>query len=153
MGECKKDITPLLTHWSYVFLASTHRYDLSQQIKPFRLYLQRCHSSLPKWQNSHVSCEDKAINVMTFFCFSVTRLNTVRIHKKVGLNIVRSIHCGRMSIINIGSGKWLDTWRLQAITCNNVDLSSVRSCENHRRLISQEIHQLPMTKISFNYFS
>ena len=26
MGHCKKDVTPLLTHWSYVFLAITHRY-------------------------------------------------------------------------------------------------------------------------------
>ena len=25
MGSCKKDVTPLLTHWSYVFLAQTHR--------------------------------------------------------------------------------------------------------------------------------
>ena len=25
MGHCKKDITPLLTHWSYVFLALTHQ--------------------------------------------------------------------------------------------------------------------------------
>ena len=28
MGLCKKDITPLLTHWSYVFLAITHRNDI-----------------------------------------------------------------------------------------------------------------------------
>ena len=28
MGYCKKDVTPLLTHWSYVFLALTHRYGL-----------------------------------------------------------------------------------------------------------------------------
>ena len=27
MGYCKKDVTPLLTHWSYVFLAITHRHD------------------------------------------------------------------------------------------------------------------------------
>ena len=27
MGQCKKDVTPLLTHWSYVFLALTHRND------------------------------------------------------------------------------------------------------------------------------
>ena len=27
MGWCKKDVTPLLTHWSDVFLALTHRYD------------------------------------------------------------------------------------------------------------------------------
>ena len=26
MGESKKDVDPLLTHWSYVFLALTHRY-------------------------------------------------------------------------------------------------------------------------------
>ena len=26
MGWCKKDVTPLLTHWSYVILALTHRY-------------------------------------------------------------------------------------------------------------------------------
>ena len=25
MSYCKKDVTPLLTHWSYVFLALTHR--------------------------------------------------------------------------------------------------------------------------------
>ena len=29
MGWCKKDVTPLLTHWSYVFLALTHRYVFS----------------------------------------------------------------------------------------------------------------------------
>ena len=27
MGQCKKDVTPLPTHWSYVFLALTHRLD------------------------------------------------------------------------------------------------------------------------------
>ena len=26
MGQCKNDITPLLTHWKYLFLALTHRY-------------------------------------------------------------------------------------------------------------------------------
>ena len=28
MGWCKKDVTPLLTHWSYIFIALTHRNDL-----------------------------------------------------------------------------------------------------------------------------
>ena len=27
MAKCKKDITPLLTHWSYVFLVLSHRID------------------------------------------------------------------------------------------------------------------------------
>ena len=26
MGKCKKDVTPLLSHWSYIFLALTHQY-------------------------------------------------------------------------------------------------------------------------------
>ena len=26
MGKCKKDVTPLLMHWSFVFLALTHQY-------------------------------------------------------------------------------------------------------------------------------
>ena len=26
MGYCKKDVSPLQMHWSYVFLALTHRY-------------------------------------------------------------------------------------------------------------------------------
>ena len=29
MGQCKKDVTPLLTHWSYVFLALTHWYGIT----------------------------------------------------------------------------------------------------------------------------
>ena len=28
MGLCKKDVTPLLSHWSYVFLSLTHRYEV-----------------------------------------------------------------------------------------------------------------------------
>ena len=30
MGYCKKDVTPLLTHWSYVCFALTHRDDVIQ---------------------------------------------------------------------------------------------------------------------------
>ena len=33
MGWCKKDVTPLLTHWSYVFLALTHWYDLDTYVR------------------------------------------------------------------------------------------------------------------------
>ena len=28
MAQCKKDVTPLLTHWSYIFLALTHHHDI-----------------------------------------------------------------------------------------------------------------------------
>ena len=28
MALCQKDVTPLLTHWSYVFLALTHQCDI-----------------------------------------------------------------------------------------------------------------------------
>ena len=48
MGWCKKDVTPLLTHWNYVFLALTHWY-----IIPF---LIQCHkllsSKLWHWNSS-----------------------------------------------------------------------------------------------------
>ena len=30
MGLCKKDVTPLLTHWGYIFLALTHRHVSSE---------------------------------------------------------------------------------------------------------------------------
>ena len=29
MGQRKKDVTPLLTHWSYVFVALTHRFEIN----------------------------------------------------------------------------------------------------------------------------
>ena len=35
MAQCKKDVTPVLTHWSYVFLAPTHRYFDYELIKRF----------------------------------------------------------------------------------------------------------------------
>ena len=31
MGLCKKDVTPLLTHWSYIFLALSHGCHLLKQ--------------------------------------------------------------------------------------------------------------------------
>ena len=34
IGWCKKEVTPLLTHWSYVFLALTHRYMQSLSARP-----------------------------------------------------------------------------------------------------------------------
>ena len=33
MGYCKKDLTPLLMHWSYIFLALTHRYVCQMETK------------------------------------------------------------------------------------------------------------------------
>ena len=36
MAQCKKNVTPLLTHWSYVFLVLTHRYGV---IGAFLLYM------------------------------------------------------------------------------------------------------------------
>ena len=36
MGQCKKDVTPLLAHWSYIFLALTHRYDIVHHFSPLR---------------------------------------------------------------------------------------------------------------------
>ena len=45
MGQCKKDITPLLMHWSYVFLALTHRYSILLSNPPcdkLLIFLSEC---------------------------------------------------------------------------------------------------------------
>ena len=34
MGQCKKDITPLLMHWSYIFLALIHQYVFRKLVNP-----------------------------------------------------------------------------------------------------------------------
>ena len=51
MGLCKKDVTPLLTHWSYVFLALTHGYltvELSlSRVVPVMWQPCMCSFSLP----------------------------------------------------------------------------------------------------------
>ena len=41
MGYCKKDITPVLTHWSYIFLALTQHLMLSAQCNTCA-----CHESI-----------------------------------------------------------------------------------------------------------
>ena len=48
---------------------------------------------------------------------------------------------------NIGSGN--GTWRHQAITLANVDLSWVMSSDIHLKVISEEIHQPSIAKIGF----
>ena len=45
MCQCKKDVTPLLTHWSYVFLALIHRYHYHHQIR--RIHLSHCYHIFP----------------------------------------------------------------------------------------------------------
>ena len=49
--------------------------------------------------------------------------------------------------VNIGSREWLVAWLHQAIP-TNVDWSSVKSNDNHLRVISQELPQPLITKIS-----
>ena len=41
-GQCNKDVTPLLMHWSYIFLALSHRYigDLNLMIKTSQPFLR-----------------------------------------------------------------------------------------------------------------
>ena len=39
--NCKKDANPVLTHWSYIFLALTHRYDQCQCYQIFMIFAQQ----------------------------------------------------------------------------------------------------------------
>ena len=57
MGWCKEDRTPLLTHWSYVFLALTHRYEEQPAFsysRPSHVYLQ--HSTQPSLVQEVACC-------------------------------------------------------------------------------------------------
>ena len=60
MGLCKKDITPLLTHWSYVFRALTHQYLMS-------VVHSKCIFLQPAQSNVNMMCYIK-------FCYNETRL-------------------------------------------------------------------------------
>ena len=53
MGQCKKDITPLLTQWNYVFLALTHRYGIVgwQYIDDWSIFSD-CHHAKPDVSSS-----------------------------------------------------------------------------------------------------
>ena len=42
IGYCKKDVTPLLTHWSYIFLALTHWYDDIATFWLWQILLSQC---------------------------------------------------------------------------------------------------------------
>ena len=41
MAQCKKDVTPLLMHWSYVFLALSHRYTANYNFSTQTLTINR----------------------------------------------------------------------------------------------------------------
>ena len=50
MGWWKKDITPLPTHWSYVFLAQTHWYQVIIKANPhIHIPMRILHNSLTHW--------------------------------------------------------------------------------------------------------
>ena len=74
MGYCKKDITPLLTHWSYVFFAQTHGYTLYPSSNGTLDYVGSClglHCA-SRCSDTHVlghkqgKCPKKIVHV---FCF------------------------------------------------------------------------------------
>ena len=48
MGQCKKDVTPLLMHWSYVFLALTHQHGFI--VRDYSLQ-NKCLTADPDQQN------------------------------------------------------------------------------------------------------
>ena len=60
MGLCKKDTTPLLTHWSYVFRALTHQHLMS-------VVHLKCIFLQPGQCNVNMMCYIK-------FCYNETRL-------------------------------------------------------------------------------
>ena len=58
MGWCKKNVTSLLTHWSCVFLALTHRY-----VNPENQYRRYVTLVLTHWYHQHAnfSCQERLL--------------------------------------------------------------------------------------------
>ena len=53
MGLCKKNVTPFLTHWSYVFLALSHCYHVWDNDSSLVEIFQRKCNEPWIWQNNH----------------------------------------------------------------------------------------------------
>ena len=86
MGQCKKDVTPLLMHWSYIFLALTHRY----------IVFARWNCIITRWYLSTIltigttkrAREVDVYNVFGYFIvqsvfFVIAVLRVISCHKKV----------------------------------------------------------------------
>ena len=73
--------------------------------------------------------------IITAFAYIAAQSNTGRIHRSI------STHWGLATLYGVGDlgqhwfRQWLVAWRHQAITWVNVDLSSVRSCGIHLRIL------------------
>ena len=60
MTQCKKDVTPVLTHWSYVFLALTHQCLFC--IKPSIQSGGRLNIKMPSYQYRDSHVKDKTVS-------------------------------------------------------------------------------------------
>ena len=62
MGECKKDVIPVLMHWSYVFLSLTHRYSVGNLLIPSQRYhmdgMLHKRFSISAYAMSYCTCTD-----------------------------------------------------------------------------------------------
>ena len=97
MGECKRDVTPLLMHWSYVFLALTHRYAAHRMGRSLLFWCQGYFNSLAPGR---------------FDCNFENAILTVLFHRFVSSDVVIIMpwdECHRTLLmkINIGSGNHL----------------------------------------------
>ena len=73
MGQCKKDVTPLLMHWSYIFLALTHWYDNRPPPSCSPRWSASRQQLLTDWlqQNGH------QLSKLFFSCFRQTKNSTM----------------------------------------------------------------------------
>ena len=86
MGECKKDVTPLLTHWSYFFLALTYR-----NVGLIHIwYLNSGHHCVCKWLSTRPSAAMMLYYTKTCFC---------KVHKAV--NHLKKCLVGQMTSFKI----------------------------------------------------
>ena len=97
-GQCKKDVSPLLMHWSYVFLALTPQDDLT--ISTMRLYVLVKHGLVISMMNRFLL---HIVTVFTWTCvFSRNMWQYCCIyHTLKGIRLKWSKHCSQFYQLQI----------------------------------------------------
>ena len=81
MGQCKKDVTPSLTHWSYVFLALSHKNDVIINIEEMFLYVFQIEPQSIAGKDGRIHEGDQILQVSQIFpyfeIYTTTEISTL----------------------------------------------------------------------------
>ena len=104
MGLCKIDVTPLLTHWSYVFLVLTHRYDnlsVWQSLTP----LQTRKQSIRQLSQCYPSRNKRVTHTVFKWLWRFSTYNPMKAFQ-IKKDIHKSINLTTVSVLAIKELEW-----------------------------------------------